>query len=223
MRPALFFYSLPMTTTTKIINGDCQTVLQRLRNDCVDLVVTDPPYLVNYQSRDGRSILSDKDGSWLRPAFTEIARVLKPHSYCVSFYGVFQAEQFLTAWKAVGLEPVAHFVWVKSYASSVRVVRRNHDCAYLLAKGRPGKPNEILTDVQSWSYSGNKLHPTQKPVSAIEPLIAAYSQPGEIVLDPFAGSGTTGVAARNLDRKFFGIELDPQYYEIAAQRLGIAA
>ena len=96
----LFFYSLPMNTPrTKIINGDCQKVLSRLRDSCIDLVVTDPPYLVNYRSRDGRTIRNDQSSSWLQPAFTEIARVLKPNRFCVSFYGWNQAEKFLIAWK----------------------------------------------------------------------------------------------------------------------------
>ncbi len=70
-----------------------------------------------------------------------------------------------------------------------------------------------------WSYSGNKLHPTQKPIAAIDPLIAAFSKPGDIVLDPFLGSGTTGRSAQRLGKSFLGIELDPKYYRIAAERL----
>lgn len=212
------------TSQIKIINGDCTEVLRRLRSACIDLVVTDPPYLVSYRSRDGRSIRNDdKSGSWLKPAFAEIARVLKPDRFCVSFYGWNQVDRFLSAWKEAGLYPVEHFTWLKSYASSERFARRTHECAYLLAKGRPRRPSVMLDDVLPWRYSGNKLHPTQKPVAAIEPLIGAFSKPGEIVLDPFLGSGTTGRSAERLGRRFLGIELDPEYYRIAAERLKTAS
>lgn len=207
---------------TKIINGDCQRVLKKLPSASIDLVVTDPPYLVNYQSKDGRSLANDTTASWLKPAFAEIARVLKQDSFCISFYGWNQAEKFLLAWKAAGLYPVEHFVWFKTYSSSERFARRTHECAYLLAKGHPDRPQVLPNDVLPWSYTGNKLHPTQKPITAIEPLIAAFSQPGDVVLDPFLGSGTTGRAAQRLGRSFIGIELDPDYCQIAAERLGRA-
>lgn len=89
----------------------------------------------------------------------------------------------------------------------------------LLAKGEPPKPGKPLPDVLPWVYSGNIMHPTQKPLEAIFPLIETFSKPGDIVLDPFAGSGTTLVAAQRLGRRSVGIELDPEYYRTARNRL----
>jgi len=66
------------------------------------------------------------------------------------------------------------------------------------------------------------VHPTQKPVALIEYLIATYSNPGDVVLDPTMGSGTTGVAARNLGRGFIGIERDPTYFATASARIAAA-
>jgi len=68
-------------------------------------------------------------------------------------------------------------------------------------------------------YSGNKLHPTQKPLCVLTPLIQSSSLPGDLVLDPFCGSGSTLLAAREQRRRFIGIELDPRYYAIANERL----
>jgi DNA modification methylase len=65
----------------------------------------------------------------------------------------------------------------------------------------------MLPDVLSWRYTGNDLHPTQKPVMAMAPLIFAFSEPHDIVLDPFAGSGTTAVAARLFGRRYIANEL----------------
>ena len=203
----------------KLIHGDCIDILKRLRSDSIDLVVTDPPYLVNYTSRDGRTIANDSDSGWIRPAFAEIARVLKPHRFCISFYGVLQADKFFNAWHKAELRAVEHLVWHKHYASSQRIVKRTHECAVVLTKGSPHRPQVLLDDVLPWKYSGNRLHPTQKPINAIEPLIAAFSRPQEIVLDPFMGSGTTGQAALQQGRRFIGIELDCTYFEIAARRL----
>jgi adenine-specific DNA-methyltransferase len=76
-----------------------------------------------------------------------------------------------------------------------------------------------LRDVLEWQYTGDELHPTQKPVMALLPLIMAYSQRGDIVLDPFAGSGSTAVAAQALGRRFIGIELEPMYAQVATERV----
>ena len=164
----------------------------------VELILTDPPYIVRYASRDGRTIAEDDNGRWLTPAFAEGFRVLKPDRYAVSFYGWSQVHRFMEAWRGVGFVPVSHLVFVKDYASKTGFTRSYHECAYVLAKGHPRKPATILPDVLSWRYTGNDLHPTQKPVMAMAPLIMAFSEPHDIVLDPFAGSGTTAVAARAL-------------------------
>jgi site-specific DNA-methyltransferase (adenine-specific) len=76
-----------------------------------------------------------------------------------------------------------------------------------------------LSDVLPWEYTGNKLHPNQKPVIAIAPLIEAFSIKGQTVLDPFAGSGTTGVAARALGRQYILIEKEERYWCAARGRL----
>ena len=123
------------------------------------------------------------------------------------------------AWKQVGFRPVGHLVWVKNYHSNERFVRYSHEAAYLLAKGEPEKPQTALRDVLDWTYTGDELHPTQKPLMALLPVILTFSKFGDVVLDPFAGSGTTAVAARYLGRRFIGIELDQHYAAIAEERL----
>ena len=203
-----------------VVNGDCIEVMRAVPWASVDFILTDPPYLVNYRDRSGRSVANDSnDGAWLKPAFQQMHRVLKPNSLCVSFYGWTQADRFLAAWRAAGLRPVGHFVFAKPYASSERLLRYQHECAYLLAKGEPRRPSVTLPDMLDWSYTGNVLHPTQKPLAGMMPLILAYSHPGEVVLDPFAGSGTTALAARLLGRRYVGIELDRRYGELARERL----
>jgi adenine-specific DNA-methyltransferase len=212
---------ITMHYINQIINGDCLEVLKHLDSDSVDLIVTDPPYLAGFRDRDGRTLKNDGDGTWLAPAFAEIYRVLKSHRFMVSFYGWHKADLFFAAWRAAGFYPAAHLVWPKRYASAVRIVRYQHEQAYVLAKGNPARPYQPIPDVLPWNYTGNRLHPTQKPIEALLPLIKAFSRPGNTVLDPFCGSGTTCVAARMLGRQYIGIELDPTYAEVAQKRLSV--
>ena len=98
-------------------------------------------------------------------------------------------------------------------------MQATHEQAYLLAKGDPALPDNPIPDVLEWQYTGNKLHPTQKPVGSLKPLIEAFCPEGGMVLDPFAGSGSTLVAARETGRFFTGIELDRRHWGTAVRRL----
>jgi adenine-specific DNA-methyltransferase len=202
-----------------ILHGDCCLVMQHFPDNSIDLVFTDPPYLINYHPRDGRSIAGDTNDEWLRPAFFQAYRVLKVGGFCISFYSSNHADSYLAAWREAGFRPVGHVVWVKSYAASSAFLQYRHEQAYLLAKGFPKRPRSPISDVQDWQYSGNRLHPTQKPVGALLPLVRAFSRPGEVVLDPFCGSGSVLLAAKSLGRRYIGIELREDYWAIAQQRL----
>jgi adenine-specific DNA-methyltransferase len=200
--------------------GDCTTIMQMLPANSVDLIVTDPPYLVNYRDRTGRTIAGDINGDWLKPACAEMYRVLRHNRFAVSFYGWNHADKFITAWRAAGFRIVGHFVFAKHYASRKGYTEARHECAYLLAKGNPFTPEHPLPDVMPWGkYTGNRLHPTQKPLEILRPLIKSYSDIGDVILDPFAGSGSTLLAAHQLHRSWIGIEMDATYHRAATNRL----
>ena len=202
-----------------VMLGDCVRLMGGLPPESVDFILTDPPYLVNYRDRSGRTITNDDNDRWLQPAFAEMYRVLKDESFCVSFYGWNKTDLFMAAWRAAGLRIVWHIVFRKAYASSVRFMRYQHEQAYLLAKGDVVPPRDPLSDVMDFPYSQNRLHPTQKPVQALEPLVRAFCKPDGIVLDPFCGSGSTLVAARTVGRRFIGIELDGEHFLTASRRV----
>ena len=125
----------------------------------------------------------------------------------------------MQVWKEAGFRPVSHLTWVKQHCSREGYARSYHEVGFLLAKGKPQRPAEPPSDVLPWEYTGNQLHTNQKPVIAIRPLIEAYSKPGDIVIDPFSGSGTTGVAARACQRQFILIEKVWHHCQVARQRL----
>ncbi len=202
-----------------VLQGDCIDIMRRFRTGCVDFVLTDPPYLAHYCSRDGRRVANDADATWLKPAFAEVFRLLRRDSFCVSFYGWHQADKFIAAWRDAGFRLAGHLTFPKQYPSAERLLRYQHENAYLLAKGHPARPEHPIPDVLEWKYSGNKWHPTQKPLCVLTPLIQSFSRPGDLVLDPFCGSGSILLAAQNERRAFLGMELDPTYFEIAQRRL----
>ena len=203
----------------RIIAGDCVKLMQEMPTGSIDLIATDPPYLVHYTSRDGRSVANDDRDEWLMPAFAQMYRVLKYNSFLVCFYGWNKVDRFFAAWKAAGFHPVGHLVYVKPYHSNGGYVRYSHEEAYLFAKGVPDTPPVLLRDVLEWQYTGNTLHATQKPVMAMLPLIMAFSRVRDIVLDPFCGSGTTAVAAKQLGRRYIGIEIDETIAQQAEERV----
>lgn len=214
----LLFGEVTVPDTT-VLHGDCVTVMAGLPGACVDFVLTDPPYICGYRDRHGRTVANDTRTDWLAPAFREIYRLMKPDTLCISFYGWTATEAFLAAWQAAGFRRVGHIVFCKGYASRTGLFRAMHECAYVLAKGHPLRPVSPLSDVSGWSYTGNVLHPTQKPVDVLEPLVRTYCAPGGLVLDPFCGSGSTLAAARTSGRRTLGIELDAEHVETARRRM----
>lgn len=202
-----------------VLQGECVTVMSRMAAETVDFILTDPPYLARYRDRSGRSVANDNNAAWLHPAAAEMYQLLKPDAFCVSFYGWNKADLFLAAWRAAGFRPVGHIVFRKRYASKTGFLRAQHEAAYLLAKGRPDYPTAPIPDVLDWRYTGNRHHPTEKPVAALVPLIAAFCPPGGTVLDPFCGSGSTLLATRQLGRAALGIELDTTHCRTALRRL----
>jgi adenine-specific DNA-methyltransferase len=197
--------------------------MKQLPDGCVDAVITDPPYLVSYLGRydsDWKPIHGDDDYSWVLPVFTEAYRVLSSSGVCISFYGWPNVEVFVGAWKALGFRLLSHIVWIKNIIGLGYFTRGQHEQAFLLGKPKARKPATAISDVLEWTRVNDSQHPTQKPEDAIAPLVEQFVEElSGMVLDPFAGSGTTLVAAKKLGRHFLGFEISPEYCEIARKRL----
>lgn len=205
-----------------IYHGDCREVLHGIPSQSVDMALTDPPYLVAYKGRfaSGQTVIKgDADASWVAPVFVELWRVLTRDALCFTFYGWPHADLFMTVWKLAGFRPISQIACVKNVWGLGYFTRSQHETAYLLAKGKPPKPLKAISDVLDWKRVRKAQHPNQKPLETIAKLVEAYTRPAERIVDPFAGSGTTLVAAKMLGRRAIGIEVDERYCEIAAKRL----
>ena len=132
--------ALPRNT---VLLGDCIDQMQRLAPGSVDFILTDPPYLVHYRDRSGRTVANDNNALWLKPAFAGMHRVLKDGGLCISFYGWDRTANFFKAWHEAGFRIVGHLVFCKPYASSRRYLRHHHEQAFLLAKGKAPDPHRL--------------------------------------------------------------------------------
>ena len=110
-----------------VLNGDCIDVMRTFERGSVDFILTDPPYITHYRSRDGRTVANDDNARWLKPAVNQMHRVLKYGGFCLSFYGWNKIDLFIDAWRSAGFEIVGHVVFRKRYASSSRFLRYSHE------------------------------------------------------------------------------------------------
>jgi 16S rRNA G966 N2-methylase RsmD len=102
---------LPVNT---LLHRDCIQAMRQMPANSVDFILTDPPYLVNYRDRNGRTIQNDVKEDWLRPTMTEAYRVLKQDRVAVMFYGWTKVDAFFAVWKDAGFQPVGHLVFRKA-------------------------------------------------------------------------------------------------------------
>ena len=107
---------------SRFILGDCVRVMATFPGNAVDFILTDPPYLVGFRDRSGRTIAGDKTDEWLQPACNEMYRVLKKDALMVSFYGWNRVDRFMAAWKNAGFSVVGHLVFTKTYTSKAAYV-----------------------------------------------------------------------------------------------------
>ena len=207
-------------------------------NKSIDLVITDPPYKLNKTT--GSMTSSSKSDRWqgnLRAGdktanilnviqfsewLPEVYRVLKENSHCYVWVNDKNLVDLCNEAEKVGFRLHNILVWKKNNCTPNRWYMKNCEFIVFLHKGR-SFPIKNLGDAQLFECDNingkDKLHPTQKPITYLERLILNSSNELDTVLDPFMGSGSTGVACINTNRKFIGMELDNTYFEIAKKRI----
>lgn len=210
----------------KLIQGNCLDVMATLPNGCVDMVLCDLPYGEVSQKSAGLRKLdrgnADRCDINLRSMVEQFDRLCRGSIY--AFCGTEQISGLVRLLRCCGMT-VRVGVWEKTNPSPMNGTRLWLSGLEFCVFGR--KPNATFNahcKKALWrSSSGrSKIHPTEKPVTLMEELIFASSNPGDVVLDNTMGSGTTGVACMNTGRGFIGIELDEGYFQIAKSRIEAA-
>lgn len=224
----------------EIILGDAYELIKQVPDKSVDLIVTDPPYAFgnNITARGGflrnrKNNIYDEikskqlsDGIKLS-ILDELDRVMKK----VNIYLWCNKEQILGYLKHYVEEKGCNFefiIWAKNnpppFTSGYRYLKDKEYCLYFWEKGVKPKvtcergKTVYVTSLNTYDKA-KYLHPTIKPIEIIENLIKNSSSEGDLVLDPFSGSGTTCAAAKSLGRKWLGFEIDPEYHRISSERL----
>lgn len=209
--------------------GDAAEVLPAIPVGAVDLLLTDPPYGVAYVSNRRREsfgpIVGDADAAAVPDLLVDAARRLRRNRH-VYVFGPLSDE---TA-QRMGLATTAPLVWSKTGLGlgnlAVPWGPSHEPITFGVRGGRRGgggltarlRRGSVLT-VPKKAGSAVNRHPTEKPVALLAQLVESSTVPGDTVLDPFAGAGSTLVAAAVLGRRYVGIEIEERYAEVAARRL----
>jgi site-specific DNA-methyltransferase (adenine-specific) len=196
-----------------LIQADCLSILKTLPDKSIDLLCTDPPYGIGIAKTGtlGKSRFAPKNWDDSIPSgecFREMLRVSKQQIIWGGNHFIQHLSPsrcWLVWWKKDGL-PRLTFADCELAWTSFRRPAQVFNCRLYGSSVRDSKEPRVG-------------HPTQKALEVMKWCIREFSQPGDLVLDPFAGSGTTLVAAHLLGRRFLGIEQDSEYLEIANKRL----
>jgi site-specific DNA-methyltransferase (adenine-specific) len=230
--------------SVRLYLADCLDVLPTLGAGSVDAVIADPPYSVSEKGsvhvgrNGGRRNLDFFEGDHDWEAMTEIVLEAAGKARAIStptashywWCGHRQMGRLAAVYEKLEWK-TKFLVWAKAcpapappwsgWPSGAEL------CLYAYRPGRKWmiaprdmpRSNVFVADSFRYGQPGKVDHPTQKPLTVIEPLVAASSAAGDAVLDPFMGSGTTGVACVRTGRKFIGVEKEPKYFDIAVKRI----
>lgn len=175
----------------------------------------------NYRKEKYEKIKNDDSLSFLDDFFQKCDKLLKENTHIYCFCSWHNIEKFKIAFeKYFKLKNI--IVWEKNNTSMGDLkgsYAPKHEFILFGHKGRRLRNGKRLPDVLQAKRTGNKLHPTQKPISLLQTFIEQSSNENEIILDPFMGSGSTGVACLNTNRRFIGIEIEEKYFNTAVDRL----
>lgn len=216
-------------------NGDCLEVMKQIPDGSVDLVVTDPPYLIEttgagIYKQAGKQYVEElneiKDG-FSEQVLDELCRVMRK----INIYIFCSQKQIIPLLDYFVEKKKCNWnllTWHKTNPVPACGNKYLTDTEYILFFREKGVKigGEYKTKftyyVTPLNTADKKLygHPTIKPVDILQNLIVNSSNQGDVILDPFMGSGSTGIACNNTGRNFIGIELDKGYFDTAKARIG---
>jgi len=219
-----------------ILHGDCRELGATVDRP-IQCIITDPPYGMDFQSNNTRKVESKKYSQKIKGdqgldaailLFRQAMKPLLPRMDTESEMYIFTAWHILDTWMPLvrripDFELKQMLVWDKGYPGLGDLEGNwgcGHEVILYLKKGRRKMPyrRSGIIHVDKIA-SGKNTHPTEKPVPLIEKLIEMSTDPGDLVVDPFSGSGSTSVAAQNLGRDSIAFELDEMHFQNSTERL----
>jgi len=217
----------------ELYNESCLDVLDRFiaEGRKVDLIVTDPPYRVisggNKNKNAPKGCLKDNNGRIFKfndlkeeEWFPKIYEVLRDPGHAYIMVNALNLERYLRLAREAGFKLHNILTWEKNNVLPNRWYMKNFEIILFLRKGKAFSiNNKSSKSVHKFKNLQGRDHPSEKPIDLMEFYIANSSQEGETVLDFTMGSASVGRACQNLNRNFIGIELDPQYFELAKRNL----
>lgn len=222
----------------KLINDDAIKTLKSLKSECIDLIVTDPPYKVTARGNAGNSggMMQKKlsmqgkifEHNDVKPIeyIPEFYRILKDGSHCYIMTNHVNLQEILNVATECGFKFIKSLIWNKGNKIMGQYYMSQFEYILFFRKGKGKKINKCGTadilnvpNKKTKGEDGKNLHDTEKPVELMKILVENSSQENEIVLDPFMGIGSTGMACKELRRHFLGIEIDEKYFNIAKERI----
>lgn len=231
-----------------LLCGDSLRVLSELEDSTCDLILTDPPYNLGlFMKKRGTNIGKLRANhfavaSWdllgfeewtakMDSFFAQAARILKKRGAVLMFMSIIKLETIKQLAERHGFYYKTIGIWHKTNPMprnmNLQFVNSTESWIYLVNAATTGTFNnngKVVHDFyETAAVRGIErkfgVHPTQKPLAMMEHFVSLLSNEGDLVVDPFMGSGSTGVACRNLNRRFLGIDVSPEYCEIARRRI----
>lgn len=221
----------------RFVLGDALSTIKKMPSGTIDLILTDPPYDIRKYSTGnivlpGRKALNNDIADWdqsipISDYIKEFRRLLKRTGNIF----IFTSYNLLGKWHE-GLDPLfstCNFMIWHKLNPPPRIYKNSflHSCEMIICAWDKSHTWNFSTQDKMHNFIESKIcmrperlnHPTQKPIAVITRIIEIASKPGDVILDCFAGTGTVGVAAQVLNRFYYLVELNPEYYKMALQRL----
>lgn len=223
---------------TDLYNTDCMEMLKNVPNNSIDLIVTDPPYKCTPRGCTGtmggywkserakKGLIFNYNNISCKKYLLEFYRILKEKTILYIMCNNVNLQEIINKGVKSGFIFVKCLIWEKGHKICGRYYMNCFEYIVLFRQGgdRPinkcGTPDILKVPIKKLKGAdGYNLHDTEKPVELMQILVENSSNPNDVVLDPFMGIGSTGIACVNTNRNFIGIEIDKTYFDIAKNRI----